>query len=122
MLTRFLAILIAPWLPLFALIFPMSTPHRVSALVAGTLATVLAAFAFSDDRARFAAAGVAAWVALTALIFPSSLLEEAIALSWGVPMFAWLAGPLSAPPVVTRTAAPARAPQARDDGRVPMAA
>lgn len=122
MLNRFLAILIAPWLPLAALVFPMSTPHHVSALVAGTLATVLAAFAFSDDRARFAAAGVAGWVALTALIFPSSLLEETIALSWGVSMFAWLAGPLSAPPVVIRTRAAARPAQVRDDEHFPMAA
>ncbi len=121
MLNRFLAILIAPWLPLAAFIFPMSTPHHVSALVAGTLATVLAAFAFSDDRARFAAAGVAGWVALTALIFPSSLLEEAIALSWGVSMFAWLAGPLSAQPLVIRTPA-APAPRARGDEHLPMAA
>ena len=121
MLTRFVAILLAPCLPLAALIFPLSTAHHVSALVAGTVATVLAAFAFSSDRARFGAAAVAAWVALTALLFPSSLLEEVIALSWGVPMFACLAGPFSAPPVVTRTAAAARAPA--DEGEhLPMAA
>ena len=122
MLSRFLAILIAPCLPLAALIFPMSTAHHVSALGAGTLATVLAAFAFSNDRARFGAAAVAAWVALTALLFPSTLLEEAIALSWGVTMFACLAGPLSARPVVTRTAAATPAPLGREDEHRLMAA
>lgn len=122
MLTRLLAILLAPWLPLAALIFPFSTAHRVSALLAGTVGMVLAAFAFSSDRARFGAAVVAAWVALTAFIFPSTLLEEVITLSWGVLMFAWLAGPLSAPPVATRTAGAIPAPRARDDAHLPMAA
>jgi hypothetical protein len=122
MLNRFLAILLAPWLPLAAFIFPLSTPHRVAALVGGTLVTVLAAFALSSDRARFGAAAVAACVALTALVFPSSLLEETISLSWGVSMLAWLMGPLSAPPAVTRTAAAAPAPLSHDGEHLPMAA
>jgi hypothetical protein len=120
MLTRFLAILIAPCLPVAALIVPLSPAHHVSALVAGTLATVLAAFAFSSDRARFGAAAIAAWVALTALLFPSTLLEAVIVLGWGVPMLVCLAGPFSAPPVVTRTVA--EAPPARDEEHLPMAA
>ncbi len=126
MLTRALAILIAPCLPLAALIFPFSTANRVSALLAGTLGTVLAAFAFSSDRARFGAAAVGAWAALTALIFPmifpTTLLEEVIALSWGALMLAGLAGPLSAPPAVTRTAAAVPTPQADDGEHLPMAA
>ncbi|HSS39416.1 MAG TPA: hypothetical protein VLT58_11660 [Polyangia bacterium] len=122
MLTRALAILIAPCLPLAALIFPFSTAPRVSALLAGALATVLSAFAFSSDRARFGAAAVGAYAALTALVFPSSLLEQVIVLSWGTSMLAWLAGPLSTPPVVTRTAAAVPAPQAHGDEHLPMAA
>ena len=122
MFTRSLAILLAPLLPMAALIFPMGTLHRVDDLVAGTLVTVLSAFALGNDRARIGAAVVAGWVALAALIFPSSLLEEVVALSWGTLMFAWLAGPLSAPPRVTREPAAAPARAAADDGHLPLAA
>jgi hypothetical protein len=122
MLTRSLAILLAPWLPLGALIFPLSPAHRISALVAGVLVTVLSAFAFSSERARVGAAVVSGLVALTALVFTSTMLEETMALSWGAVMFALLTGPLSAPPVVTRTAAAAPAPRASQHEQLPMAA
>ncbi len=121
MLTRSLAILLAPWLPLGALMLPLSTAHRIDGLVAGTLGTVLSAFALSNDRARLGGAAVGAWVALTALVFPSTLVESMLALSWGVLMFAWLAGPFSARPQTIRWAAPARAPES-GDGHLPLAA
>ena len=102
MLTRSLAILLAPWLPLAALILPMGTAHRTDDLVAGTIATILSALALASDRARIGAAVVGGWVALTAFIFPSTLLEAMVALSWGTLMLAWLAGPFSAAPAVSR--------------------
>jgi len=108
MLTRSLAILLAPWLPLAALIFPMGTAHRLNDLIAGTLATILSAVALGSDRARIGAAVVAGWVALAALVLPSTLLEAEVALSWGALMLAWMAGPFSAAPKVIRE--PALAP------------
>lgn len=122
MFTRCLGILLAPCLPVAALVFPMGTAHRVSALVCGTLATALSAFALSQDRARLGAAIVGGWVALSALIFPSTLLEETIALSWGVLMFSWLVGPFSAPPAVLRVSTRAPEPARSGDGHLPMAA
>lgn len=122
MLTRCLGILLAPCLPIAALIFPMGTMHRVSALVSGILATVLSAFALSDDRARIGAAVVGGWVALSALIFPSGLLEETIALSWGCLMLSWLAGPFSAAPAVIRVAAPLPEPAKTGHEHLPIAA
>ena len=102
MLTRSLAILLAPWLPLAALILPMGAAHRIDDLVAGTIATILSALALASDRARIGAAVVGGWVALTAFIFPSTLLEAMVALSWGTLMLAWLAGPFSTAPQVSR--------------------
>ena len=122
MLHRTLAILLAPILPMAALMLPLSTFHRVDAFVAGGLATVLSAFALADDRARLGGAIVAGWVALTALIFPSTLLEETLALSWGVLMLAWLAGPLSATPRVTRVAAERPVREVGGDHHLPLAA
>jgi len=102
MLTRSLAILLAPWLPLAALILPLGTAHRIDDLVAGTIATILSALALASDRARIGGAVVGGWVALTAFIFPSTLLEAMVALSWGTLMLAWLAGPFSSAPQVSR--------------------
>lgn len=102
MFTRSLAILLGPWLPLAALIFPMGTAHRVNDLVAGTLATILSAVALGSDRARIGAAVIGGWVALAALVFPSTLLEAEVALSWGGLMLSWMAGPFSAAPEVIR--------------------
>jgi len=123
MLTRCLGILLAPCLPVAALIFPLGTAHRISALVCGTLATVFSALALSDDRARLGAAILGGWVALSALIFPSTFLESTLALSWGVLMFSWLVGPLSAAPEVVRVPAAAPAPAAETGGdHLPLAA
>ncbi len=122
MFTRSLAILLAPCLPLAALIFPMGTAQRIDALVAGTVATILSAVALGSDRARIAAAVVGGWVALTALIFPSTLLESVVALSWGVLMLAWLAGPFSAPPQVTKEPGALPGEAVADEGHQPLAA
>jgi hypothetical protein len=122
MFTRSLAILLAPWLPLAALIFPMGTAHRINDLVAGTLATVLSGVALGSDRARIAAAVIGGWVALTAFIFPSTLLEEVVALSWGTLMVSWLAGPFSAAPKVFKEAAAAPEQAVADTGHQPLAA
>jgi hypothetical protein len=105
MLTRSIAILFATFLPAAALIMPLSPAHRISALVSGTLATLLAGFSMFSDRARIGAAVIGAWVALTALIFPSTLPEEILAVCWGTMMIASLAGPFSGAPRQFRTAA-----------------
>jgi hypothetical protein len=112
MLTRSIAILFATFLPAAALIMPLSPAHKISALVSGTLATLLAGFSMVSDRARVGAAVIGAWVALTALIFPSTLPEEVLAVCWGTMMIASLAGPLSEAPRQFRTAAiqPAQEP------------
>jgi hypothetical protein len=122
MFTRSLAILLAPWLPLAALIFPMGTTHRINDLVAGTLATILSAVALGSDRARIGAAVIGAWVALAALVLPSTLLEVEIGLSWGTLMLAWMAGPFSAAPKVFKEPAVAPAQAAADPGHQPLAA
>lgn len=122
MLTRLLAILLAPVLPMAALIFPMSAAHRIDALICGVAASALSAFALASDRARIAGAVVAAWVALTAFIFPSTLLEEMIALSWGTLMVAWLAGPLSAQPRVFIEKAALPSPTEEHEPHLPLAA
>jgi hypothetical protein len=123
MFTRSLAIMLAPLLPMAALIFPMGTLHRVDALVAGSVATILSALALGSNRARIGAAVVGGWVALTALIFPTSLLEEVVALSWGTLMLSWMAGPFAAAPRATKRQ-PAAAPKqaVADGGHVPLAA
>jgi hypothetical protein len=122
MLTRSLAILLAPWLPLAALMLPMGAAHRIDDLVAGTLATLLSAFSLSNDRARIGAAVVGGWVALTAFIFPATLLEEVVALSWGTLMVAWLAGPHAEAPRVIRQPAAAPPKERTTGGRMPLAA
>ena len=120
MRSRSLAVVFGSWLPVAALIAPFSRAHTLDALVAGTIATLLAAVSFANDRARFGAAVIGGWVALTALIFPSTLLEEIVMVCWGTLMFATLAGPFSQRPaallVTTPKAAPARGPDLAGDG------
>jgi hypothetical protein len=122
MFTRSLAILLAPLLPMAALILPMGAPHRIDDLVAGVVATILSGFALGSDRARIGAAVVGGWVALAALVFPGTLIEEVVALSWGALMLSWMAGPFSAAPRATRQAAAAPEKTVDDRGRLPMAA
>ena len=122
MLSRSLAILFASWLPVAALILPLGPAHRISALVSGILGTALSGFALASDRARVGGAIIGAWVALTAFIFPSTLLEEVIALSWGISMVACLAGPFSAPPATFRVAVRAAGGDDARDRHLPLAA
>jgi len=127
MLSRMLAITISSFLPPLAAILPMSAAHRANALVAGTVATLLAAFSLALDRARVAAALVGSWVALSAFVIPSTLLEQVVTVTWGVTMFVWLTGPFSAAPQVTWTkpalaVAPAPAPAPAPELDLPRAA
>ena len=109
MLTRPLAILLASTLPTAAAMFPMGTAHTVSAVVAGTLATILAAVSLASDRARIAVALLGFWVALSPFVFWSTLTEEVITVSWGVLMFSWMIGPFSVAPRITKVRLPAAA-------------
>ena len=117
MLSRALALLIVPALPFLPLMLPLGPAHALNAVVAGSLASVLALFSLVDDRARFGVAVVAAWVALSAFIFRSTLLDELVAVGWGVSTFALIAGPFSARPATSRAAAaqPAEPPATEVD-------
>jgi hypothetical protein len=93
MFARSLAILVSPWLPCAALIFPFGRAHTVNALVAGTLAVALSAFSLTSRRIGSLVSAIGVWVALTAFILPSTLLEEVVAVSWGVVMFICMFAP-----------------------------
>jgi hypothetical protein len=101
MLSRAFAIIVSSWLLCFALILPLGHFHTVNALVAGGLATVLAALSMVDDRARIGASIVGAWVAFTPFIVRSTFIEIVLAVCWGVAMFVHLIGPFSEAPRVT---------------------
>ncbi len=124
MFSRSLAILIAPWLPAAALILSLGPAHTANYLIAGTLAVILSAFSLIDRRVGFAVGVVAAWVAFTPFIFESTLVEQVIASSWGVAMFACMGGPFSEAPRVERVASVPVTPSASiaSDSRVPLAA
>ena len=98
MLSRVLGVFIATWLPALVLILPIGRFHTVNAVVAGVAASVLVAFSLVSDRARIAAALIGAWVAFTPFVFRSTLIEQVLAVSWGVTMFASLTGPFSQAP------------------------
>jgi hypothetical protein len=124
MLSRTLAILLAPCLPTAALILNLGPAHTTNALIAGCLVTVLSAFALVSRRAGVAASVVAGWVALFGLIYPSTLLESVLALSWGTTMFALMAGPFSEAPRVERAASIPTTPRvsAETERALPLAA
>ena len=125
MVSRFLGILIAPWLLCVALVLPIGPAHALNAAVVGPLALVFSAFCWVDDRARFGAAILGAWVALTAFIFRSNLLEQVAVVPWGVAMFSLMAGPFSAPAGVIRipaTTAVTSTPRAPARSELPIAA
>jgi hypothetical protein len=100
MLSRSLAIVIGAWLPMLGVILPLGPVHTANAIIAGIAATVLSFAALSDNRARVATAVVGAWVALSPFIFDSTLLEEVLAVSWGVTTFVCMIGPFSEAPRV----------------------
>ena len=124
MLARCLALLFIPILPFVPLMAPIGPAHTASAIIAGVLATVLAAFALVDDRARAAVSVVGGWVALSPFVFRSTLTEEVIAVCWGVATFALMAGPFSARPrsIFVAAAPPKPLPEAGGEDHVRMAA
>ncbi len=124
MLSRTLAILLAPCLPTAALILNLGPAHTTNALIAGSLATVLSGFALVSRRAGLAVSVIAGWVALFGLVYPSTLLESVLSLSWGVTMMSWMAGPFSEAPRVERAAtAPSTQPvSVETDHALPLAA
>jgi hypothetical protein len=107
MLSRSFAIVISAWLPMLGVILPLGPIHTANAIIAGIAATLLSFAALSDNRARTAAAVVGAWVALSPFIFDSTLLEEVLAVSWGITTFSCMIGPFSEPPRVEVIDAPA---------------
>lgn len=115
MFSRSIAILFASFLPTAALILPLGTAHKISAIISGTLAMLLAPLSMAYDRVRFWAAAVGAWVALTAFIFPSTLLEEVLTVCWGTMMFTAIAGPFSQPPRHFRTTSIHPAQESREE-------
>jgi hypothetical protein len=124
MLSRSIAIVIASWLPMFAVMLPVGPVHTVNAMVAGILATLLSLMALADSRARVATAVVGGWVALSPFIFSSTLIEEVMTVSWGVTMFVCMIGPFSAAPhveVVVGAPVPA-APPREEEPALPRAA
>jgi hypothetical protein len=122
MLSRVIAILLAPALPAAALILPFGPAHTANALIAGSLAVVLAGFALVDRRVGTMAALIGAWVTLTAFIFPSSFIEQVVTSCWGIAIFTCLGGPLSEAPRVERIAAVPAAPAAAPADGLPLAA
>jgi hypothetical protein len=121
MFSRSIAILFASFLPAAALILPLGTAHKVSAIVSGTLA-ILAGLSMAYERARIGAAAVGAWVALTAFIFPSTLLEGVLTVCWGTMMFASIAGPLSEAPRCFRTTSIQPGQERREEQPISIAA
>jgi hypothetical protein len=106
MLSRSISILIGAWLPMLAAVLPIGPVHLRNALICGTIATLLSFAALSDNRARIAMAVVGAWVALSPFIFDSTLIEQVLAVSWGVVTFVHLIGPFSDAPRVTFSRVP----------------
>ena len=106
MLSRSISILIGAWLPMLAAVLPIGPVHLTNAIISGTLATLLSFAALTDDRARIGMAIVGAWVALSVFIFRSTLIEQVLAVSWGVVTFVHLIGPFSDAPRVTVTRVP----------------
>jgi len=101
MFSRSISILIGAWLPMLAAVLPIGPVHLANALICGTIAILLSFAALSDNRARVAMAIVGAWVALSPFIFDSTLIEQVLAVSWGVVTFVHLIGPFSDSPRVT---------------------
>ncbi len=124
MLGRSLALLFIPVLPFVPLMAPFGRANAASAIIAGIIATACAAFSLVDQRARIATAVVGGWVALSPFIFPGTLLEEWIAVTWGVSTFVLMVGPFSDRPRSFFVAASAARPQAKsnDDHQLPLAA
>jgi hypothetical protein len=108
MISRSLSILIASSLPGTALVFPMSRPLAINALVAGSLVTGLAALALGSNAARRAAVPLILWIGLSAFLFHAQALDFAIVVPWTVATLVALVGPFSEEP--NRVILPAMTP------------
>ncbi len=124
MLLRCLALLFVPILPFVPLMTPLSRAHTANAIISGIIATVLAGLSLVDNRARTAVALVGAWVAFSPFVFRATLVEEVVAVCWGVSTFALMVGPFSDRPRSSFVAASPSRPRQRanDDHQVPLAA
>ena len=101
MMSRAFGILVVTWLPGLALILPLSPVHTVNAIVAGLIATALAALSLAYERARLGVAAVALWVAFSPFVFRSSFTEIVLSVSWGISMWVAFVGPFSQEPSIT---------------------
>ena len=123
MFSRSVAILIGTWLPMLALVVPMSPVHKANAIIAGIVATLFSLAALADNRARIGAAVVGAWVAVSPFIFEATLTEKVLTVSWGAFVFVHMIGPFADPPRVELVAAPdTRVPPVADQPEVSRAA
>jgi hypothetical protein len=124
MFTRCIALLLIPVLPFVPLMANFGGATTANAVIAGALAMALAFASLIDDRARVGVALIGAWVAFSPFVFRSSMLEDIVAVCWGVSTFVLMAGPFSDRPRVI--VAPAtRAETQRDTDRdqpLPLAA
>jgi hypothetical protein len=112
MLSRSLAVVLAPVLPFLPLMMPVSPAHTANFIIAGVIASLLAIGGLWNERARVAAAVVGGWVALSPFVLWSTLPEKVVTVCWGTWMFVLMAGPFSHAPDVTRVAAAPRAGEA----------
>lgn len=122
MLARCVALLFIPVLPFVPLMAPLSRAHATNAIVSGIIAAALACFSLVDNRARTAVALVGGWVAFSPFVFRTTLLEQVIAVSWGVGTFVFMAGPFSDPPRSIFVAASPSQTRASEDQHLPLAA
>jgi len=125
MLARCLALLFIPTLPFIPLMADFGPAATANDLLAGGVAGVLALFSLVNRRAQVALALVGAWVAFSPFLFRMSLLEEAVAVVWGVSTFVLTMGPFSDPHRVFVTAAAAPATPQRESAperHLPIAA
>ena len=124
MFLRCLALLFVPILPFVPLMAPLSRAHAMNAIISGIIAGALAGFSLVDNRARTAVALVGAWVAFSPFVFRATLLEQVVAVCWGVSTFVFMVGPFSDRPrsifVPASSSRPRR--RANDDDQLPLAA
>jgi hypothetical protein len=101
MMSRSLGILVVTWLPCLAAILPLSPAHTANGIVAGLIATGLAALSLAYERARLGVAIIGLWVAFSPFVFRSSFTEIVLSVSWGVTMWVAFFGPFSQKPSST---------------------
>jgi hypothetical protein len=118
-----LAAFVSSWLAALGVIVSESAAYQTNALVAGTLATVLAALSTLDRRARHGAAALAAWTAFMPFVVSGTIVETVLNASWAAVMFPSLIGPFVERPVSTWTrTGSASQPPVHDEPELPLAA